>query len=110
MLHTGISQYLYDGYSTSLLDLLSPQSRQCLSLPRKTVLERINDTGRKLHGCVTAITVAPEYRHLGLVCKMMNLLEFVSVKLTKDNVRFVNEIAIEMYEGIRYSVVWEREG
>ena len=36
--------------------------------------------GRKQdwHGHVTAVTVAPEYRRLGLAKEMMNLLESVS--------------------------------
>lgn len=37
-------------------------------------------TGKNWHGHVTAITVAPEYRRLGLADGMMNLLEQVSEK------------------------------
>lgn len=33
------------------------------------------------HGHVTALTVAPEYRRLGLAAKMMNILEEVSDRL-----------------------------
>lgn len=33
------------------------------------------------HGHVTALTVAPEYRRLGLGAKMMNILEEVSDRL-----------------------------
>jgi N-terminal acetyltransferase B complex catalytic subunit len=37
--------------------------------------------GKEWHGHVTAITVAPEYRRLGLAYGMMNLLENVSDKM-----------------------------
>jgi N-terminal acetyltransferase B complex catalytic subunit len=37
-------------------------------------------TKKNWHGHVTAITVAPEYRRLGLADGMMNLLEQVSEK------------------------------
>lgn len=32
------------------------------------------------HGHVTALTVAPEYRRLGLAAKLMNILEEISEK------------------------------
>lgn len=61
------------------------------------------------HGHVTAITVAPEYRRLGLARKMMNLLELVSDDVYKGffvdlYVRCTNDLAIDMYEGFGYSV------
>ncbi|TFK30293.1 N-acetyltransferase [Coprinopsis marcescibilis] len=61
------------------------------------------------HGHVTAITVAPEYRRLGLARKMMDLLESVSDQVYKGYfvdlyVRCANSIAIGMYEGLGYSV------
>lgn len=37
--------------------------------------------GIKWHGHVTALTVAPQYRRLGLAEKMMALLEFTSEKM-----------------------------
>lgn len=37
-------------------------------------------TGKNWHGHVTAITVGPEYRRLGLADGMMDLLEEVSEK------------------------------
>jgi len=65
--------------------------------------------GLEHHGHVTAITVAPEYRRLGLARKMMNLLELVSDDVYKGffvdlYVRCTNELAINMYEGFGYSV------
>jgi len=61
------------------------------------------------HGHVTALTVAPEYRRLGLARKMMNLLEMVSDETYKGffvdlYVRCANLVAISMYEGLGYSV------
>jgi len=61
------------------------------------------------HGHVTAITVAHEYRRLGLARKMMSFLELVSDELYKGffvdlYVRCANKLAIDMYEGFGYSV------
>ena len=61
------------------------------------------------HGHVTAITVAPEYRHLGLASSMMDLLEQVSDSVHRAYfvdlfVRVSNGVAIEMYERLGYSV------
>jgi N-terminal acetyltransferase B complex catalytic subunit len=42
------------------------------------VLGKAEGTGAEWHGHVTAVTVAPEYRRLGLARKMMDLLEHVS--------------------------------
>ncbi len=65
--------------------------------------------GPEWHGHVTALTVAPEYRRLGLARKMMHLLELVSDEIYKAffvdlYVRCANKVAIEMYEGMGYSV------
>lgn len=78
------------------------------------------------HGHVTALTVAPEYRRLGLARKMMDLLErvsddayhgyFVDLSVVDTSstysqlttcyryVRCANYRAIDMYEGMGYSV------
>ena len=37
--------------------------------------------GENWHGHVTALSVAPEYRRLGVAAKLMNILEQVSEKL-----------------------------
>jgi N-terminal acetyltransferase B complex catalytic subunit len=42
------------------------------------VIGKAEGSGNEWHGHVTAITVAPEYRRLGLARKMMDLLERVS--------------------------------
>ncbi|KZS89968.1 acyl-CoA N-acyltransferase [Sistotremastrum niveocremeum HHB9708] len=61
------------------------------------------------HGHVTALTVAPEFRRMGLGPKMMNLLEYVSDEAYQGffvdlYVRCNNHVAIKMYEGLGYSV------
>ncbi len=66
-------------------------------------------TGKNWHGHVTAITVAPEYRRLGLAEGMMNLLEQVSEKaydcwFVDLYVRVSNSVAIDMYRKFGYSV------
>ena len=61
------------------------------------------------HGHVTAVTVAPEYRRLGLAHSMMNYLERVSRDLYDGFfvdlfVRVSNTLAINMYNKFGYSV------
>ncbi|KAK7030383.1 N-alpha-acetyltransferase 20 [Paramarasmius palmivorus] len=73
------------------------------------VIGKAEGQGAEWHGHVTAITVAPEYRRLGLARKMMSLLELVSDEgyggfFVDLYVRCANNIAIEMYEGMGYSV------
>mgnify|MGYP001791847586 CR=1 FL=1 len=53
----------------------------CFTVMGKSAGQREN-----FHGHVTALSVAPEYRRLGLAVKLMKNLEDVSVKL--DNVAF----------------------
>ncbi|SPO27821.1 probable N-acetyltransferase 5 [Ustilago trichophora] len=62
-----------------------------------------------LHGHVTAITVAPEYRRLGLANGMMHLLEDVSHRVYAAYfvdlfVRPSNITAVKMYERMGYQV------
>ena len=61
------------------------------------------------HGHVTAVTVAPEFRRLGLAKKLMDYLENVSVELYDGYyvdlfVRVSNSLAIKMYEKFGYTV------
>ena len=77
--------------------------------PLFLALGKAEGDGLEHHGHVTAITVAPEYRRLGLARKMMNLLELVSDDVYKGffvdlYVRCTNDLAIKMYEGFGYSV------
>lgn len=69
----------------------------------------LNASPPTLHGHVTAITVAPEYRRLGLANGMMQLLEDVSDRVYGGwfvdlFVRPSNTNAINMYEGMGYGV------
>ncbi|CDS01595.1 hypothetical protein [Sporisorium scitamineum] len=62
-----------------------------------------------LHGHVTAITVAPEYRRLGLANGLMQLLEDVSSRVYNAYfvdlfVRPSNTTAVSMYEKMDYHV------
>ena len=45
------------------------------------VLGKVEGRGELLHGHVSAVTVAPEFRRLGLARKLMNYLEEVSDKM-----------------------------
>eukprot|EP00941_MAST-03F_sp_MAST-3F-sp1_P001677 g1677.t1 len=60
------------------------------------------------HGHVTAITVAPEYRRLGLARSLMNILETVTTNTYNGYfvdlfVRKSNGLAIKMYEQFGYA-------
>jgi N-terminal acetyltransferase B complex catalytic subunit len=73
------------------------------------VIGKAEGQGLEWHGHVTAITVAPEYRRLSLARKMMTLLELVSDEIYRGffvdlYVRCNNIVAVEMYEGMGYSV------
>ncbi|XP_055380323.1 N-alpha-acetyltransferase 20 isoform X2 [Condylostylus longicornis] len=60
------------------------------------------------HGHVTALTVSPDYRRLGLAALLMNFLEDVSEKkqayFVDLFVRVSNAIAINMYRNLGYIV------
>ncbi|XP_023393539.1 N-alpha-acetyltransferase 20 isoform X1 [Pteropus vampyrus] len=49
------------------------------------------------HGHVTALSVAPEFRRLGLAAKLMELLEEISERVS-------NQVAVNMYKQLGYSV------
>lgn len=73
------------------------------------VMGKAEGTGTDWHGHVTAITVAPEYRRLGLAEGMMALLEKVSEQpydgyFVDLFVRRSNKVAIEMYKRFGYSI------
>lgn len=64
--------------------------------------------GTNWHGHVTALTVSPDYRRLGLAATLMNFLEDVSEKkqcyFVDLFVRVSNKIAINMYQNLGYIV------
>ncbi|KAJ1307327.1 hypothetical protein OPQ81_001433 [Rhizoctonia solani] len=73
------------------------------------VIGKAEGVGVEWHGHVTAITVAPEYRRLSVARRMMDYLERVSDEhhngyFVDLYVRCSNQIAIDMYEGMGYSV------
>lgn len=74
-----------------------------------TVIGKAEGQSTEWHGHITALTVAPEYRRLYLARNMINILEMVSDQIYKGffvdlYVRCANHVAIEMYEGLGYSV------
>lgn len=73
------------------------------------VIGKAEGNGPERHGHVTALTVAPEYRRLGLSRKFMAWLEKVSDENYRGvfidlYVRCVNVAAVTMYERFGYSV------
>lgn len=64
--------------------------------------------GDSWHGHVTALTVSPDYRRLGLAATLMKFLEDVSEKkrcyFVDLFVRVSNKVAINMYHHLGYIV------
>jgi N-terminal acetyltransferase B complex catalytic subunit len=90
------------GYSTSPPPLF-------LTILTPAVMGKAEGSYTNWHGHVTALTVAPSYRRLGLAKTMMDELERVTDVLYRGYfvdlyVRVSNEIAIGMYERLGYSV------
>uniref|UniRef100_A0A3B4UHV0 N-alpha-acetyltransferase 20 n=2 Tax=Seriola TaxID=8160 RepID=A0A3B4UHV0_SERDU len=60
------------------------------------------------HGHVTALSVAPEFRRLGLAAKLMEMLEEISERkggfFVDLFVRVSNQVAVNMYKRLGYSV------
>lgn len=76
------------------------------------VMGKTEGRGTDWHGHVTAVTVAPEYRRIGLAKKMMRTLESVSENqydayFVDLFVRSSNYLAINMYKSFGY-VVYRR--
>ena len=67
-------------------------------------------SGLPWHGHVTALTVSPEFRRLGLAGNLMGILEEASE--AKDCifidlfVRVSNDVAVSMYKKLGYEVWW----
>lgn len=65
--------------------------------------------GALWHGDVTAVTVSPEYRRLGVASQLMAFLEDVSQEVYDGYfvdlfVRVSNRLALVMYHGLQYTV------
>eukprot|EP01147_Barroeca_monosierra_P008715 gene8714-1100_t len=70
---------------------------------------KVEGTDTDWHGHVTALTVAPEYRRLGLANQLMFELETISDKQHEGYfvdlfVRKSNDVAIDMYKRLGYVV------
>jgi len=73
------------------------------------IMGKAEGNGENWHGHVTAVTVAPEYRRIGLAKNLMDQLEEISDKIYNGYfvdlfVRKSNELAIKMYKNFGYSV------
>jgi len=72
------------------------------------ILGKVEGKDTDWHGHVTAVTVAPEYRRLGLANLLMGSLEHHSNKhkgyFVDLYVRFSNQVAINMYKKMGYSI------
>eukprot|EP00124_Ichthyophonus_hoferi_P004996 Ihof_evm4s634 gene=Ihof_evmTU4s634 len=76
------------------------------------VMGKAEGQGKEWHGHVTALTVAPDYRRLGLGELMMNMLERVSEHIYDGYfvdlfVRVSNDVAVRMYTKLGY-VIYRR--
>ncbi|XP_064080717.1 N-alpha-acetyltransferase 20 [Palaemon carinicauda] len=72
------------------------------------IMGKAEGHGENWHGHVTALTVAPEYRRLGLAKQLMAILEDISEKkrcfFVDLFVRVSNLVAITMYKKLGYIV------
>mmetsp|Transcript_5284 Transcript_5284/g.8130 ORF Transcript_5284/g.8130 Transcript_5284/m.8130 type:complete len:175 (+) Transcript_5284:96-620(+) len=73
------------------------------------IMGKVEGRQKNWHGHVTALTVAPEYRRLGLARTLMNNLEDISEKVHNGYfvdlyVRMSNTLAINMYKNFGYTV------
>ena len=73
------------------------------------ILGKAEGAGKLWHGHVTAVTVAPEYRRLGVAKNLMKELENVTERAYNAYfvdlfVRVSNALAIAMYNNLGYTV------
>ncbi|XP_076011148.1 N-alpha-acetyltransferase 20 isoform X1 [Genypterus blacodes] len=82
----------------------------CLTGPLLTVMGKAEGSvaREEWHGHVTALSVAPEFRRLGLAAKLMEMLEEISERkggfFVDLFVRVSNQVAVNMYKRLGYSV------
>mmetsp|Transcript_12471 Transcript_12471/g.38035 ORF Transcript_12471/g.38035 Transcript_12471/m.38035 type:complete len:176 (+) Transcript_12471:100-627(+) len=102
------SMYFYFQYMSQWPDL-----QKVVEAPDGTIMAYIigkaEGTGEQWHGHVSAVTVAPEFRRLGLARSLMDFLENSSEKIYDCYfvdlfVRVSNNLAIEMYKRLGYIV------
>ncbi|XP_044730300.1 N-alpha-acetyltransferase 20 [Chrysoperla carnea] len=72
------------------------------------IMGKAEGSGENWHGHVTALTVAPEFRRLGIAATLMSFLEELSEKkrayFVDLFVRISNKVAIRMYINLGYIV------
>jgi len=72
------------------------------------IMGKAEGHGNDWHGHVTALSVAPDYRRLGLAARLMSGLEDVSEKkkafFVDLFVRVSNHVAINMYKNLGYII------
>ena len=73
------------------------------------VIAKVEGKGKNWHGHVSAVTVAPEARRLGLAGRLMDYVEDVSEKIHESYfvdlyVRISNSVAITMYKKLGYII------
>eukprot|EP01090_Pellita_catalonica_P016244 TRINITY_DN4597_c0_g1_i2.p1 TRINITY_DN4597_c0_g1~~TRINITY_DN4597_c0_g1_i2.p1 ORF type:complete len:152 (+),score=26.60 TRINITY_DN4597_c0_g1_i2:46-501(+) len=78
------------------------------------IMGKVEGKGENWHGHVTAVTVAPEFRRLGIGRKMMYLLEEISEKMHDAYfvdlfVRYSNNVAVGMYKKLDYIIYHQVE-
>ena len=100
---------LDDGRDVVAHSIMSLVSNSLFWSPSFLVMGKSEGLDTLWHGHVTAVTVAPEYRRLGLAGKFMKELETVSDKIHNAYfvdlfVRSSNSIAISMYEKFGYAL------
>lgn len=90
-----------------------PEFQQTVSAPDGTlmayVIGKAEGEGKQWHGHVSAVTVAPEYRRLGLASNLMSFTEMLSQNTYNCYfvdlfVRKSNALAIAMYKRMGYIV------
>lgn len=79
------------------------------SRPARAVIGKAEGRGKEWHGHISAVTVAPECRRLGLARTLVAEVERVSDKQYKGVfadlfVRVSNTVAISMYKKLGYTV------
>lgn len=97
------------GYVIGKAEGNDPGPRTAAPSSSSSSTHRIGKEMKERHGHVTAITVAPEYRRLGVAQGLMKLLEKASAEVYQAYfvdlfVRPSNQVAVTMYEGLGYSV------
>lgn len=73
------------------------------------VIGKAEGKGERWHGHVSAVSVAPEYRRLGLATTLMNTLEEVSDEVYDAffvdlYVRLSNKLAVGLYQSLGYVI------